>query len=228
MSRSERSDHPARTWAREEDETGFTVILKRHLAATPGAIGAALVDGEGEAVDYAGDRIDPFDLKVAAAHWRIVLQELDASALGARGGPTRRLTIHTDEQAFVLDALPEGYALLSILRANAAFGHADRSLDATLRALYREAGWRAPPGSFRWHPIDVQVDGRGRPTRIRIRHQWADVEPMGRIAGGLQSGETGWRVDVADAGCETTLVLARDEQWYADLPLEGEGDLDPV
>ncbi|MBI2394966.1 MAG: hypothetical protein HYV09_35680 [Deltaproteobacteria bacterium] len=209
-------------YAREEHETGFTPILRQHVEATPGALGAALVDGEGEAVDYAGDTIDPFDLKIAAAHFRIVLSDIEKGKLAGEGGPTSRLLVLTDKRTFVLTALPEGYALLSILRANAALGHADRSLDGTLRALHREAGWAYPPGAFRWHPIDVEIDARARPHRIRVRHQWTAVEPIGRVVVGLQPGEVGWRVDVAAAGCETTLVLGRDDKWYADLPFEGD------
>lgn len=213
-------------WVREEHETGFTPILVRHVEQTVGAIGAAIVDGEGEAVDYAGDTIDPFELKVAAAHWRIVLADIDAGRLAERGGETQRMFVLTEKRGFLLETLQEGYALLSILRADAAFGHADRSLDHTLRAIYREAGWPAPPGAFRWHPIDVEIDPRARPYRIRVRHQWTEVMPIGRVIAGLQPGEVGWRVDVPAAECETTLVLARDDRWYSDLPLEGEGDLD--
>ncbi|MGZ3418408.1 MAG: roadblock/LC7 domain-containing protein [Polyangiales bacterium] len=210
------------TYKRVEHETGFTAILSRHVAATPGAYGAALVDAEGEAVDYAGNTIDPFELKVAAAHWRIVLADIDKGKHGEMFGQTRRLFVHTDLKAFVLDALPEGYALLSILDAKASFGHADRALDATLRDLYREAGWQAPPGAFRWHPLDVELDARGRPLRVRVRKQWADVTSMGRIIAGLQPGELGFRVAVPIADIELTLVRGRDERWYGDLPLEGD------
>jgi hypothetical protein len=209
------------TFTREESETGFTAILSRHVAATPGAIGAALVDGEGEAVDYAGDSIDPFEIKIAAAHWRIVLGDIDKGKHGELFGSTRRLFVHTDQRAFVLDVLPDGYALLSILEAKASFGHADRALDATLRDLYREAGWNAPPGAFRWVPLDVELDARGRPIRVRVRKQWASVESMGRIIAGLQPGELGFRVSVPAAELELTLVRGRDERWYGDLPLEG-------
>lgn len=217
-----------RRYSREEDETGFTAILRKHVEATPGALGAALVDGQGEAVDYAGETIDPFDLKVAAAHFRIVLNDIDGGRLAAEGGTTERLLVLTDKRGFVLTVLPEGYALLTILRANAALGHADRSIDVTLRGIYREAGWNAPPGAFRWHPIDVEIDARARPHRLRIRHQWTAVQPIGRVIGGLQPGEVGWRVDVPAAECETTLVLGRDDRWYADLPLEGDAADDPV
>jgi hypothetical protein len=218
----------AKRYARAEDETPFTVILRRHVDATPGALGAALVDSEGEAVDYAGDTIDPFDLKIAAAHWRIVLSDIERGKLAEQGGATTSLVVLTERRGFVLTALPDGYALLSILKANAALGHADRSVDMTLRALYREASWNAPPDAFRWHAIDVEIDPRARPFRIRIRHQWTLVTPIGRVIAGLQPGEVGWRVDVPAAECETTLVLGRDDRWYADLPLEGDQSDDPV
>lgn len=217
----------AKRYAREEDETAFTGILRRHVDATPGALGAALVDSEGEAVDYAGE-LEPFDLKIAAAHWRIVLSDIERGKLAEQGGRTMRLLVLTERRAFVVTSLQDGYALLSILRANAALGHGDRSLDSTLRALYREACWDAPPDAFRWHPIDVEIDPRARPFRIRIRHQWTAVIPIGRVAAGLQPGEVGWRVDVPAAECETTLVLGRDDRWYADLPLEGDEAEDPV
>lgn len=222
------STNGEKRYARAEDETPFTLILRKHIEATPGSLGAALVDGEGEAVDYAGDTLDPFDLKVAAAHWRLVLSDIERGKLSAEGGATMRLIVLTEKRSFVLTALPDGYALLSILEANAAMGHADRSLDGTLRALHREAGWAFPPGAFRWHPIEVEVDARARPTRIRVRHQWTEVVPIGRIAQGLQPGEVGWRVDITHADCETTLVLGRDDHWYADLQLEGDGTEDPL
>ncbi len=213
------TDRPPGQFDRAEHETGFTPILARLLAATPGAIGAALVDAEGEAVDYAGDRIDPFDLKVAAAHWRIVLQEIEQGPLTTRGGAPRRLTVTTTRRTFVIDVLPEGYALLSILRTDAAFGHADRALDLALRDLYREAGWSAPPGVFRWHEVEVETDG-GRPKRIRIKKKWQPVHVIGKVAVGLQRGELGYRIGLDQGPSEVTLVLGRDERWYADYEPE--------
>jgi hypothetical protein len=209
------TDRPPGQWDRKEHETGFTAILARLLEASPGAIGAVLVDAEGEAVDYAGDRIDPYDLKVAAATWRIVLQDIERGPLTERGGAPRRLVVRTTKRSFVLEALPEGYALLSILHRTAAFGHADRALDAALRDLYREAGWAAPPGLFRWHEVEVDVE-RARPTRIRVHKQWVPVHVIGKVAAGLQRGEVGYRVGFERSASELTLVLGRDERWYAD------------
>ena len=205
-------------FVREEHETGFTAILQRLLRATPGAIGAALVDGEGEAVDYAGDRIEAFDLKVAAAHWRIVLGEIDAGPLARRGGATRRLLVETTRRVFVIDALPEGYALLSVLRQrDGNVGHADRALDVALRDLYAEAGWPCPPDLFHWYEIEVRLGEADRPVSVRGASRWQAVRVIGRVATGLRGDEVGYRVGIEAAHCELTLVRGRDDRWYSDL-----------
>ena len=209
------SSRPPKSFVRIEHETGFTAILGRMLAATPGAIGAALVDAEGEAVDYSGPTIDPFELKVAAAHFRIVLQELEQGKLTEAGGTPRRLSILTSKRMFVIDCLPEGYALLSILHRTAAIGHADRALDAALHDLYREAGWNAPPGVLRWQELQVRVDAKDRPTAILVDVGWRPVKVIGKVVAGLQRGEMGFRVGVGEA--EVTLVRGRDGRWYGDV-----------
>ena len=209
------TDRPPGSFDRKENETGFTGILTRLLAATPGAIGAALVDSWGEAVDYAGDSMDPYDLKVAAAHWRIILQDIELGPLTVRGGAPRRVMVTTTRRTFVIDVLPEGYALLSILRRDAAFGHADRALETALRDMYREAGWHAPPELFRWHEVQVEVEG-ARPKRIRVKKKWLPIHVIGKVAQGLQRGEVGFRIGLDQSLSEVTLVLARDERWYAD------------
>lgn len=206
-------------YARAEDETGFTAVLRAHVEATPGTLGAVLVDGEGEAVDYVGDGLDPFDLKVAAAHLRIVLSDIERGRLAQEDGATQRLVVLTDRRAFALTALPDGYALLSIQEPTDALEPTERALDETLRALHREAGWDAPPSAFRWHRVEVELDDGARPRRVRMGSRWTAVVPIGRIARGLQAGELGWRVGVTSAACELTLVRGRDERWYGDVAL---------
>ena len=63
--------------ARDQLASPFSAILQR-LCESCGAQAAALVDAEGETVDYAG-RVAPFDARVAAAEWRLVLAEIEAS-----------------------------------------------------------------------------------------------------------------------------------------------------
>jgi hypothetical protein len=209
---------PKPTFERREHVTGFTAILDRLLSATPGSIGATIVDAEGEAVDYAGATIDPFEIKVAAAHLRILLQEIDTSKIAARSGPTQRLTLLTTKRLFVLDTLPDGYALLSILERDAAFGHADRALDLALHDLYLEAGWSAQPGFHRWHPVEVQTEN-GRPRSIKVDGGVQDVVVIGKVVAGLQRGEHGFRVAIGKGDIELTLVRGRDDRWYADGPV---------
>lgn len=209
---------PPASFERHEHETGFTRILARLVEATPGAIGVVLVDGEGETVDYAGSSVDPFELKVAAAHFRIIVGEIDASKLPLHGGVTRRLTILGARRLFVIDCLPDGYALLSVLQHDAAQGHADRALGVTLRDLYREAGWSAPPGVLRWQEIDVRCGDADRPEAIKVDVGWAKVSVIGKVAAGLARGEVGFRVGIHGSAVEVTLVRGRDDRWYGDLP----------
>ena len=211
-------------YVRAEHETGFTPILKRFLTGTPGAVAVAMVDAEGEAVDYAGQTIDPFDIKVAAATFRIILQELEQGPLGVRGGPPKRLFIGTERRGYQLDAMPDGYALLAMLEADAVFGHASRALEAAQRALYEEAGWPAPPELTRWSAVEVEV-AEGRPKAVRAQRGWVRTLLIGRVASGLDPGETGYRVELPDltlpgsTSHEVTLVRSTDALWYADLPV---------
>ena len=62
------SEHEGRDQGRSE----FTSILEEFCLLS-GCHAAILVDQEGEAVDYAGLGT-PFDLRVSAAEWRLVLQ----------------------------------------------------------------------------------------------------------------------------------------------------------
>ena len=60
--------------ARDQEVTPFSSTLMRFCEGTA-ALGAALVNGLGETVDYAGS-VEPFDIKVAAAEWQLVLAML--------------------------------------------------------------------------------------------------------------------------------------------------------
>ncbi|MEO8876512.1 MAG: hypothetical protein ABI461_13060, partial [Polyangiaceae bacterium] len=67
---------------RDMDASPFASILGALIERIPGAFAVGLVDREGETVDYAG-QVTPFDIKVAAAHFQIImLQLLDIPVLG--------------------------------------------------------------------------------------------------------------------------------------------------
>src|SRR6185295_17908226 len=93
---------------RDQAPSSFAPTLGR-LCSSAGVLGAALVDADGEAVDYAG-RVDSFEIRVAAAEWRIILSLLTRSS-HAPWRETRQLMIRGVKKSFGAVLLPEGYAL---------------------------------------------------------------------------------------------------------------------
>jgi hypothetical protein len=196
--------------ARDVDATAFTAILESLIERIPGAQAAALVDGLGETVDYAG-RGDPFDVRVAAAHLRILLDGI--GRVDGLGAP-RWLVLRGAKKSFAASALPDGYALCVVVRPRAAFTLSLRAWSVCTRALALEAGWGALPNEERaWFPVTVTTDPRGRPLRIGSM----PVEVLGTVMG-LSVRERGFRVRTSD-GSEVTVVREASNLWYADDPL---------
>jgi hypothetical protein len=198
---------------RDQHDSAFTSILAGLVRRVPGARAAALVDFDGETVDYAG-RLDPYTLKLAAAHWRIVLHQMQAT-----GGPdVRWLWARARGSSYLVSSLPEGYALTLVLGRGAGFAGWRRAVASSARELGREAGWSwrgAPPPS--WFPVDVTTDPKGRPLVLRCgTERGRAVEVLGAVAGGLGRRERGWRVRFE--GVEATIVREPGGVWYADEP----------
>ncbi len=202
-----------RSTARDQHETPFASILDDLVARVPGAVAAALVDAGGETVDYAGE-IPPFDVKVAAAHWRIVL--LDVERAGVLG-TVRSLVVRAARRSFIACPLPDAYALIVVLRRRAGFTASSRALYACERALCREAGWEASGALHagpEWCPVTVECDRRRRPTTVRGLAQVHRVDILGALVG-LHAREVGFRVRL-DTGAELTLVREAGGFWYSD------------
>jgi hypothetical protein len=202
------------------EATSFARILHDLIARLPGAYACALVDLGGETVDYAGV-VNPFDVKVAAAHMRIILNDLDE--YGAIGKP-RWVVLRGARRSFVARQLPDGYALVVMLRRRAGFTASARAYAACERALAAEAGWSPPDGTSSWFAVEVEVDRRGRPTHVDAgpSARAVPVEVFGAVMG-LPRGERGFRARTATGG-ELTLVREAGNTWYADEDLEA---LDP-
>lgn len=210
------------------DASAFQAILARFLTRVPGALAAILVDDQGEAVDYHLGRAGPaspntavFDVRIAAAHWKIVLDEI-----GTRGllGRPDLLLVRGTSRSFYAQALADRYALIVVLGRRAGFGISPRALSVCERALHREAGWKAPPVTRAWHEVDVACDARDMPIHARAVAADPDEAPaievhelVGRVVG-LRAGERGYRVRLV-TGLECTLVRERRTFWYADQNL---------
>jgi hypothetical protein len=207
-SRSPRTHAPAHQRDQQE-ESAFAAILSGLVARVPGARAAALVDRGGETVDYAG-RGDPFDMRVAAAHFRLVLD--DARAQGSLAD-ARSFVIRAASASYVLRSLPDGYALVLCLSRGAGFRGLTRAIPAFTQQLAREAGWVERPAP--WHAVEVLPDDRGSPHAIRTIKLDEPVEVLGRFRALVPEHGRAWRVRLR-SGIELTLVRESGGFWYSD------------
>jgi predicted regulator of Ras-like GTPase activity (Roadblock/LC7/MglB family) len=200
---------------RDQHESAFAAILSKLVSRVPGARGAALVDSEGETVDYAG-RAKPFDLRVAAAHWRIVLDEARA-ARALRN--VRSIAVRAARASYLVQTLPEGYALVVVMMRSAGFSGWQRAVASCVHALGEEAGWEwdgeAPP---RWFPVTVLRDERRRPAAVRADGRLHPLEILGTLQAGLSGRERAWRIRF-ESGLEATLVREPGGACYLDEKL---------
>jgi hypothetical protein len=206
------SRRPAST--RDTDATAFTIILTDLITRIPGAHSAALVDADGEAVDYAGEAL-PFDIKLAGAHFRVVFDEM----LGfSPFRDARTLVVRGAVKSFVIRALPDGYALVVLLGRRAGFSPM-RALDACERALIVEAGLTARPVAA-WTCVAVECDRKRRPTRVGPLDGpgGAVVEVLGSVKG-LPNGDRAFRVRL-DTGAEMMLIRERGGIWYSEEAID--------
>jgi hypothetical protein len=204
-----RTDRPSAA-PRDQNESAFASILAALVARVPGAQAAALVDQEGETVDYAG-RADPFSVRVAAAHLHIVLDDARAQSTL---GQTSQILIRAARAGFVVRALPEGYALVLCLARGAGFRGCTRALPYFARLLAEEAGW--PRERLEWYAVDVVVDARGLPHAVRrSTGSVVGLELLGRFCAALPQRERAWRARL-ETGVEVTLLRESGARWYAD------------
>lgn len=120
--------------------TPFGEILRRAVEATPGAIGGAFADAEGEMVDWFSTH-DPHEWAVLTAHYGVVLGHLHA-AFGTWhfGGPEYFIAQHATLDVIV-HAVDHGYyAVLAVAEDNgsAPIATALASLRVAATALRQE------------------------------------------------------------------------------------------
>ena len=197
---------------RDQGESAFAPILRALVGRVGGALSAILVDGEGEAVDYAGV-LDAFSARLAGAHWRIVLNDL----IRARANATLWIAVGALRRSYIAWALPDGYALVVVLTRTAAFTGWERALRVCVAGIAEEAGWMGirPP---EWFAASVATHADGRPVALCLGERELSLEILGVVAKGLAPEERGWRVRLS-SGAEATLIREASGNWYADEPV---------
>jgi hypothetical protein len=199
---------------RDQSASPFSAILLR-LCEAAGAHAAALVDGEGETVDYAG-AMEPFDIRVAAAEWRLVLASITSSTAG--WADTHELLVRCRTNSFAVWALSDGYALVLVLPRRA-FRVSKRALAEAMTDLGREAGFTSPAdrARVRWMRVDVQTEAHDqrRPHAVWYRGAWRELALLGRLqSSDLEPGEVGFLTQLLSGG-ELVLVREPPGTWFA-------------
>lgn len=224
---------------RAQVESAFSSILRALLKALPLSSGAALVDCEGETVDYAG-HIEPFDLKVAAAHFQVVLSDV------RNFGPlstVRELRVRSRKRSYLMRVLDPDYSILLVLHRHGVFSVSERALQEAEDRICHEAGLDRRETGNDWYRVEVETSF-GRPIRLRAlpdhadlevpppsipptmlrsrpapidRKAWVDIEVMGSLMGAAAR-ERGYRIRLA-SGAEMTLLRERGELWFVDEPI---------
>jgi hypothetical protein len=217
---------------RDQAVSSFSATLLRLCDAT-GAVGATLVDGQGETVDYAG-YLEPYALKVMAAEWRIVLEYLRHSER-FDFTDVREFVVRARAKSFALVALSEGYALVLELPRRA-FSFSRRAVAEAVRELELEAGLPASNAmgqNERWSKLEVRTapTDKRRPEAVWFKGAWHPVTILGRYSIATQTNSIppsltpktpakhaearGYRARLA-TGHEFALVRENTGRWFAD------------
>jgi hypothetical protein len=204
--------------ARDQSDSAFSAILGQ-LCDDSGALAAALVDGEGETVDYAG-LLSPYEIKVAAAEWRIVLAVVQASRLpGFRH--VAGVTIRAGARSFLIEAMPDGYAIALCLPRRG-FNISRRALAQATRELAQEAGITLPEAraQVHWARVKVRTPSGSRlyrrPDALWLQGAWSPITILGRYqARDLSHNELGYLARLA-SGAEVFLVREPLGVWFID------------
>jgi hypothetical protein len=202
---------------RDQDASRFSAILMRLCDAT-GAFAAGLVDSDGETVDYAGT-IDPFQVKVAAAEWQIVMRQVRESRVPWWIG-TQFLSFRGGRRSFAAVALAEGYVIVIVMLRHT-LTLSWRALCEAVRDISNEAGLPVPVAfrseKERWTRVEVRT-ARGDPRRPEALWRdgtWAALTILGHYQKRGAVPEIGYRARLL-SGAEITLVREPLGRWYAD------------
>jgi hypothetical protein len=203
--------------ARDQAASAISAILMR-LCESAGAHAVALVDGLGETVDYAG-RLSPFDTRVAAAEWRLVLGLLEQSRVLAFRS-THEMLIRAADRTFALVTLSDGYALVLVLPRRA-WSVSRRALAEASQELEVETKLSAPwhHDKANWSRVEVRTTGpHRRPDAVWHDGGWRVLTIVGRFQSrDLARREVGYLTRLP-SGTELLLVREPLGRWFAGSP----------
>ena len=197
---------------RDQLETTFTPMLRRAYEATPAALAFALVDQEGECIDYVSG-IDPFEAKLCAAHAFVLIDMLYEGQTRLRLRNPYALEIVTESRSLWARWMCADYVAVAVVTPDADRGKLEVTLAELSREFRGEAGietpsWDASRGievlirsavGWAYAPTEFHEGGGSRVAVSDVLGRW--TEP-----GGVHGDEVVcFRVRTQD-GQELTLV----------------------
>jgi hypothetical protein len=198
---------------RDQGVSAFSAILGR-LCDASGAVAVALVDDEGETVDYTGSLV-PYAVKVMAAELALLVRQLSGSRNPLLAATTS-LLVRGGHSSFYLQPLTFNYALVLQLPKRS-FGVSSRALAEAVHEICSEAQLPVPAHFVEEHWARVEVEERSRrPSALWMNGKWSTIEVLGQWS--HQAGsrrEVGYRARVA-SGEEITLVREKRGLWFVD------------
>jgi hypothetical protein len=185
------------------------------LCDATNATAVALVDDEGETVDYTGSLV-PYTIKVMAAELALVLRQVQ-NARNPVLASTSSVSVRGRQGSFWLQPLTLNYALVLQLPKRS-FGVSLRAVAEAVHEICNEAQLPIPPwfAEERWARVEVQELRSRRPTALWMNGKWSGVEVLGQLQQRSRSRrEVGYRARVA-TGEEVTLVREKRGLWFVD------------
>ena len=116
----------------------FNYLLTNLLVDVPAAVGAILVDGEGEAVEWVTRHDDPFDLKVEGAYHAIFKRQVEEVIANLDLGALDTYVVEGDALVALTKVLPEGYYVVLVLDRKGSRAMAMEHLRRTAAVMARE------------------------------------------------------------------------------------------
>ena len=115
----------------------FKSLLKQLLEDIPGALGAIIVDWEGEAVAQVS-MINEYDIKILGAHSGIILTQLKEALLRTDSGALDEVVIRTGRNKTLISPLTEDYLLILQLGSESIAAFATYKMSQCVSALRSE------------------------------------------------------------------------------------------
>jgi predicted regulator of Ras-like GTPase activity (Roadblock/LC7/MglB family) len=112
-------------------------ILKDLVDRTPQAVGAIMVDWEGEAVlEYC--HCEPYDIRFIAAHNVIILNRFRELHNTGQGGAIEDVVVTTSDRHLIIGGIDQDYSLLLIVGCSCPVALARHHFRSTVGQLKRE------------------------------------------------------------------------------------------